>query len=148
MAIKNIFRATVQIVGSKPQDLGMWDAFQGGDYDTTETKYTPGDGEQRVYVGLRTTGNVTLDADYQLGIHDVLLRQVGTEVKANEDLRGQPVKVVVLERGADGNYQQNRNPYPGVIKQIVPPDGDSNDAGTIAKIQMVVSVGKPTTVGQ
>jgi hypothetical protein len=149
MATKNIFRATVTIITpGKEVDLGMWDTFTGGDYDSTETKYTPADGEQRVYTGVRTTNNLTMDSDYQPNVHDALLKEVGQEVKANEDLRGQPVRVIVQELGADGNYQANRKPYLGVIKQIVPPDGDSNDAGTIAKIGLVVSVGKPATSGQ
>lgn len=132
MALKNAFRASLQI---GPKDWGNWDAFMGGDFDMSETKYTPADGIQRTYVGVKTTNNITLETDYREEIHGQLLK---------EDPRGIAATAVIFDRDPEGNFQQNRPPYFGVVKQVVPPDGDSNDAATIVKIQVIISVGNLT----
>lgn len=135
MALKNAFRASLNVAGV---DYGSWDALTGGDFDTNEVKYTPFDEEQRVYVGQKTTNNVTLERDYVEAIDGPLLAK---------DLRGQSATGVILDRDANGNFQQNRPPYRGVVKTIIPPDYDSNDSSTVVKIQVVISCGKVIAVG-
>lgn len=139
MALKNAFRASLDIDG-KVVGNSFWDAFTGGKFTQSEVKYTPFDGVQRTYVGLKTTENITLEADYEESVHGVLLGGPGD----TNDLRGHKATVVVQDLVPGSNppqYVQNRAPYSGVILDIVPPDGDSNDASTIVKIQVVVSVG-------
>lgn len=136
MALKNSFRGHLTINGV---DYGEWDAGSGGAQDTTDTKYTPFDGEERVYVGKKTTDNVTFDKDYSA-------KEAG-ELFKGKDLRGLPALALVEDRDEDGNFQLNRPPYEGVIKTITWPDFDSNDPSTIVKITVVIACGKVVAVG-
>lgn len=135
MALKNAFRANLTIDGIQVGNT-YWDAFMGGKYTQSETKYTAFDGVQRTYVGLKSTENITVEANYEANVHGSLL---GGPADAN-DKRGHEAVVTVFDI-VNGNFVQNRAPYKGLVLDIVPPDGDSNDAGTITKIQVVVSVG-------
>lgn len=136
MALKNAFRATLTIGGV---DYGEWDAATGGAQDTAETKYTPFDGEERTYLGKKTTDNVTLEKDY-------VPSEIASQF-AGRELRGLEGVATVLDRDSDGNYQQNRPPYKGLIKKITWPDYDSDDAATIVKVSVELSVGKVTATG-
>lgn len=143
MALKNaIGRASLSIlVAGKWTDFGYFDTNTGGDWDIAETKYTPFDGEQRTYLGQPTDNNVTIDRDYTPNDRatDVDL------VNGSVEYRGLPAKSIIYDKDANGNWQQNRKPYSGLVKQIIPPDGDSNDASTVAKISVVLSIGKVTS---
>jgi len=155
MALKNAFRGalfvTLPTAGKVqfPQgvnDLGNaweWDAFTGGKYSVKESKYIPFDGVERTHTGNRETENLTIEADYVESVHGPLLAMVDGELPEAEDLRGKRAEFIVKDRDENGNFQQNRNPYVGKILEIVPPDGDSNDGGTIAKIQIILSIGRP-----
>jgi len=116
-------------------DFGQWDAVEGGEYDAEETKYTPFDEVERTYLSNKKTGNVTLSRDYRP-------ERDGAILKAQKQLHASAAKVVLLDKGADGNYQQNRDPYTGLVKSIIPPNYDS-DGNAISKIQVVVTVGTP-----
>lgn len=135
MALKNAFRAKLEIDGIQIGNT-YWDAFTGGKFTQSEVKYTAYDGVERVYVGKKSTENITCEANYEGTVHGVLL---GGPADDN-DLRGHEATVTVFDI-IKGIYTQNRAPYKGLVLDIVPPDGDSNDASTLTKIQVVVSVG-------
>lgn len=140
MALKNAFRASLTVEG---QEIGnkFWDAYMGGKYSQTETKYTPFDGVLRTYVGKPETENITVEANYEEAVHGPIIANIGNLAL---DYRGKKAIVTVYDLVPLSNpqqYVQNRAPYEGLVLDIVPPDGDSNDASTIVKIQMVISVG-------
>lgn len=139
MALKNAFQASLTVVDSagNVKQLGEWDAFTGGKFSQSETKYTPANRKQRTYVGLRTIENVTLERDYEPEVD-------GPLVNISQDIRGMAATIVVEDRDPDGNFQRNREPYVGKVLEIIPPDGDTNDASAIVKIGIVVSVENPT----
>jgi hypothetical protein len=139
MALKNAFRASLEIDG-RVVGNAFWDAFTGGKYTQSEVKYTPFDNTQRTYVGLKTTENITLEANYEEAVHGVLLGGPGD----TNDLRGHPATVTIQDLVPGSNpaqYVQNRAPLSGVVLEITPPDGNSNDASTVVMIQVVISVG-------
>lgn len=126
------FYGTLSIDG---EDFGPWDGFSGGAYDADETKYTPYDKVQRTYLTNETTDNVTIQRDYRPSRDGLLVRR-------KDDLHRKPFVFVVQDEDEDGNFQQNRPPYRGLVKRIVPPDGNSNDNG-VAMISIELSVGTP-----
>jgi hypothetical protein len=133
MAVKKAFKCRLSALGN---DLGEFDAFTGGAADHTETKYTPFDGVQRTYLSFPELGNITLSRSYEEARDGDFMTHAPAYYAA-------PCTVVVLDRDASGNYQQNRAPYNGAIKAITPPEGDSN-ASDIQMLTIEVSVG---TVG-
>jgi hypothetical protein len=144
MALKNAFRASVEVEG-KPIGYEYWDAFQGGKNSVKEVKYTAYDGVQKTFTGLKETENITIEAAYDESAHGNL---IGGPGDAN-DIRGLPAKVTIQDLVPGTNppqYVQNRPPLSGLVLEVVPPDGDSNDASTIVKIQIVISVGS-TSLG-
>jgi hypothetical protein len=144
MALKNAFRASLQVEG-KQVGYEFWDAFTGGKNSIKEVKYTPYDGVQRTFTGLKETENITLESSYDETVHGEL---IGGPGDAN-DLRGLVAQVTVQDLVPGSNppqYVQNRPPLRGLVLEVVPPDGDSNDASTIVKLQIVVSVGS-TSLG-
>lgn len=132
MSIEKDYRGMLTMAGT---DYGQWDAVEGGEYTAEETKYTPYDEVERTYLSNKKTGNVTLSRDYRPD-------RDGAILKAQKQLHGSVAGVVMLDKGADGNYQQNRDPYTGLVLSIVPPNYDS-DGNAISKIQVIVSVGTP-----
>lgn len=131
MSLKNAFKCKLSIAG---EDFGEFDSFSGGAYDSTETKYTPFDGVERVYLSFSSVGNVTVGRSYEVA-------RDGSIVQRRESLQHQPFVLVVLERDANGVYQQNRAPYTGLTKAITPPEGDST-ASDVAMLQIELSTGK------
>ena len=150
MALKSALRAVLTVdngtgtlVEWPPATGGMWDAYTGGKLTMKETKYTPYDGVQRVYAGIKETENYTLDQDYMVDVHGPLV----AEWESKGDLRGRRCLVTILERGSDGQFQSNREPKEGQVLEITLPDGDSNDASAVDKIALVVSIGTPAGEG-
>jgi hypothetical protein len=140
MALKSSFRASLTVEGNQVGNT-FWDAFMGGKYSQTETKYTPFDGVLRTFVGKPETENITLEANYEEAVHGPIVAHIGDR---SLDYRGKKAIVTVYDLVPLSNpqqYVQNRAPYEGLVLDIVPPDGDSNDASTIVKIQIVISVG-------
>src|SRR5215469_1277352 len=136
MALKNAFRASLRISG-KQVGNEFWDAFMGGKYTQSEVKYVPFDNIQRTFVGKRETENITVEANYEEAVHGALIANIGDPA----DLRGQEAEVAVYDLVPLSNpaqYVKNRAPYKGLVLDVVPPDGDSNDASTLVKIQIVV----------
>jgi hypothetical protein len=130
MGLNKDFYVTLTIDGV---DFGGWDQQTGGEYDSDEQKYTPFDGVQRTYLANKTTGNVTLSRDYRPD-------RDGPMVRAKDNLQGKPAIAVVQDKDRNGNFQQNRPPYQGLIKAITPPETDS-DGSDVAKISVEISVG-------
>jgi hypothetical protein len=142
--LKNAFLASLQVEG---QQVGyeFWDAFVGGKHLVKEVKYTPYDGIQRTNTGLKETENITVEAAYDESVHGSLIGGPGDK----NDLRGREALVTVQDLVPGSNppqYVQNRPALPGLVLEVVPPDGDSNDASTIVKIAIVISVGS-TSLG-
>jgi hypothetical protein len=151
MALKSALRAVLEVADGAgnlrewpPATGGMWDAFSGGKLTMKETKYTPWDGVQRVYAGLKETENYTLEQDYMVDIHGPLVK----EWETTGDLRGRRCQVAILERDTGGHWQHNREVKEGQVLEITLPDGDSNDASAVDKIMLVVSVGTPAGEGE
>lgn len=130
--LSNGFKCQLTIAG---EDFGRWDGFDGGEADADETKYTPEDDIQRTYITNVKVSNLTVKRGY-------LESRDGDISRRYKSLVGQPFTAVILERDDDGNFQQNRPPYTGRVKNITLPNGDSNE-NSKAMLSIELSVGEP-----
>lgn len=132
--LTNQFKGLLTIAS---EDFGEFDGFTGGGWDATEVKHTPFDGVERTYVTTPTTANVTASRTYEQARDGALARR-------RKELQGAAFTFVVLDKDASGNYQQNREPYTGLVKAITAPDGDSSGSD-VAMITIELSTGTPGT---
>ena|SRR5437763_15897298 len=109
-------------------DLGTFDKFAGGEIDSEETTYKPGGMGQRVSLGGSVNvGNVTVSTLYDLTrIHTLVHWLISRVGKADVVVNKQPLDV-------DGNVYGRRLTYRGKLKQVHPPepDSESSDAGLL-----------------
>jgi len=110
------------------RDLGTWDKLTGGEIDSDDTTYRPGGMAPRVSLGgAQSVGNVTVSVLYDLqAIHPLvhwLISRVGKGIVA--------IKKTPLD--ADGNAAGRPLTYSGRLKQVHPPEVDSeaSDAGLL-----------------
>lgn len=109
-------------------DLGTFDKFSGGEIDSEETTYLPGAMGPRVALGGTVTiGAVTVSRLYDLArdhgrVHWLISRAGKGAVTINK----QPLDV-------DGNVYGRPLVYTGRLKQVNPPeiDSESSDAALI-----------------
>jgi hypothetical protein len=120
------FNVTCVIDG---KDLGTWDKLSGGEVDSDETKYRPGAmGKPISLGGAVTVNNVTISRLFDLrreqSIIHWLLSRVG---KGAMVVNKQPLDV-------DGNAYGRPLVYTGMLKQVTPPehDSESSDAALVA----------------
>lgn len=113
------YRASVKIDDT---DYGTWDRVSGGEKDSEEAKFHPGGMAPAVSLGgIATVGNVTVgrlfDATAQGWIH-TLMDKVGVG------------KVTVTKQPLDVNKNPYGKPlvYTGMLKQVTPPDHDSESS--------------------
>lgn len=117
-------------------DLGTWDKHTGGEVDSEETKYKPGNmGQSIVIGGSVTVSNVVISKLYD-GLVDqgrmaALMGMAGrgtmTVTKAPLDINGSPIGGV------------SPTVYHGILKTVTPPDVDS-ESSSAAMISLECSV--------
>jgi hypothetical protein len=109
-------------------DLGLVDTFSGGEIDSEETRYRPGGMAPPVSLGGATTvGNVTVSVLYDLARWHAIVHWLISRVgKGQAVVRRKPTDT-------DGNVFGRPLTYRGVLKQVNPPehDSESSDAARI-----------------
>jgi hypothetical protein len=124
------YNVTVSVDG---RDLGTWDKFSGGEVDSEETRFKPGNMRPSISLGGSVNiGNVTVSRLYDLEkVHAVthwLIDRVGEAI------------VVVKKQPLDRYREPFGNPlvYRGVLKQINPPEHDSESSdAALLELEMV-----------
>lgn len=125
MSREDQYMITVKVDG---EDFGVWDKLAGGSIDSEELKYKPGGMQPHVSLGgSRTVENITVSKLYDLtAVHSkikTLLNKAGkgqvTITKQPLDVNGTPFGLPLV--------------YTGTLKQVTPPDADSesNDAALV-----------------
>ena len=117
------------------KNLGTFDKLTGGEVDSEETTYKPGAMGARIALGgSQTPGNVTVSVLYDLSrfqsiIHWLISRAGKGAMVVNK----QPLDV-------DGNAYGRPLVYSGKLKQVHPPEPDSeaNDAALL-ELEMTLS---------
>lgn len=109
-------------------DLGVWDKLSGGEVDSEETTYKPGAMAPRISLGGSVNvGNVTVSRLFDLqrdgNIVHWLINRAG---KGTIVIKKTPLDV-------DGNAANKPLTYRGKLKQVNPPevDSESSDAALI-----------------
>jgi hypothetical protein len=119
------YNVTVTVDG---RDLGTWDKFTGGEVDSEETTFKPGNMGSRISLGGSVNvGNVTVSVLYTLAtIHTMVHWLISRVGKAAVVITKQPLDV-------DGVAYGKPLTYTGKLKQINPPehDSESNDAALL-----------------
>lgn len=117
-------------------NLGIWDKADGGDVDSTETKYRPGAGAEEITIGgAKTTGNLT--------IHRLCNRDVdGVDIARWMRWAGR-ARCTASIQYLTPNYDATGGPalvYSGQIKKVTPPAPDSTAQGpAIVAIEISVA---------
>lgn len=120
-------------------DYGIWDKRSGGELDSEETTYYPGNMADRISLGGRVVpGNNTLqrlfNIDRDRPILDKLYSMVG---RARCNISEQP-----LDR--DGNAYGDPITWTGILKKVATPNRDS-ESNNAALIEIEISTeGRPT----
>jgi len=137
---QDTWRIAVRLNGNKVYDLDF-DKKTGGEYDSEDTKYYPGNMADSISLGGRSTvGNVTLQRIYlHERDHDnimVWLNQVGKgRVTVNQiplDINGNP-------------YDKQKNiQYSGTLKRVLVPEVDSEASGA-SMLEIEISPDGPIT---
>lgn len=127
MSRQDQYNVTV-VVGGSPSlsDLGTFDKMTGGEVDSTESKYRPGNmGDEISLGGYRSVSNITVSRLFMhgrdTGLVQYLIEQVG---KGDVTIRKQPLDV-------HGNKFSKALVYTGKLKRVQFPehDSESSDAG-------------------
>jgi hypothetical protein len=109
-------------------DLGTWDKLTGGEIDSEETTYKPGGMGARVSLGGSiNVGNVTVSRLYDLARDHLTVHWlIGRAGKGEAVISKQPLD-------PDGNVYGRPIVYSGRLKQVNPPevDSESSDAALI-----------------
>jgi hypothetical protein len=113
--------------------LGTFDAFDGGEVDSEETKFWPGNlGQQISLGGRRSVNNITVGRLYDLvRDHPNMGWLMGGVGKADVTVNKQPVDV-------DGVVSGRALVYVGKLKQVTPPSHDS-ESSDAAKFELEIS---------
>jgi hypothetical protein len=104
-------------------DLGVWDKLEGGEVDSEETKYRPGNmGSQISLGGSVEVGNLTLSRLYMLSRdHDRVHWLIGRVGKGNATAARHLLDT-------DGNVYGRAIVYTGKLKTVTLPDVDSESS--------------------
>lgn len=105
---------------------GTWDKLSGGEVDSEETTYRPGNMSPQISLGgSSSTGNVTVSRGYDAVRDDIH----GWSARAGA------ARVIVMAQMLDSDKNPYGRPrgYQGTLKQVTPPDLDSegNDAALV-----------------
>jgi hypothetical protein len=110
------------------QDLGTWDKFTGGEVDSDETTYKPGGMAPRISLGGSVNvGAVTVSRLFDLTRDEPIVHWLISRAgKGQAVVSKQPLDV-------DGNVNGRPLVYSGKLKQVNPPevDSESSDAALI-----------------
>ncbi len=104
-------------------DLGTWDTLSGGEVDSEETTYKPGAMAPRISLGGSVNvGNVTVGRLFDV-IRDgqIIHWLISRAGKGSIVIKKTPLDV-------DGNVAGRPLTYSGKLKQVNPPEHDSNSA--------------------
>jgi hypothetical protein len=119
------YNVTVTVDGT---DLGTFDKLTGGEIDSEETTYKVGGMGPRISLGGSVNpGNVTVQVLYDLArIHTMVHWLIGRVGKGNATISKQPLDI-------DGNVYGRAITYPAKLKQVNPPevDSESSDAALL-----------------
>lgn len=120
MSREDQYALTVVVAGT---NLGTFDKMTGGEIDSEETKYRPGNmGSQLSLGGYRVVGNPTVSRLFQHGRDNVQLALLVSQVgRGNMTIVKQPLDV-------DGHVVGRGLVYTGKLKSVNPPDADSESA--------------------
>lgn len=136
---QDTYNVEVKIAGS---DTGTWDKMTGGEVDSDDNKYYPGNMQEPISLGgRRTTGNLVISRLYRLQRDHDNLQDWINAVGSGE---------VVVKKHVLNIHNSNKayNPpvvYTGILKRVTPPevDSESSTAGII-EIEVTIS-GFPTS---
>lgn len=114
-------------------NLATFDKLSGGEVDSEETTYKPGAMGPRVSLGGSTNiGNVTVSVLYDLTrIHTIIHWLISRVGKGTVVVNKQPLDV-------DGNAFGRPLVYSGTLKQVNPPDVDS-EASDAALVELEIT---------
>lgn len=106
--------------GGQTRDLGIFDAFSGGEIDSSEKKFNPGGMQQTISLGgKKTVGNVTVKRLYDLTRdHPIMGWLAGGVGKAE-------ITAVKASMTVDSVAVPRPLVYQGKLKTLTPPDHDS-----------------------
>lgn len=124
MSREDQYNVTVSVtLRNETRDFGTFDTCEGGEVDSEETKYWPGGlGQQISLGGRRSVGNVTVGRLYDLARdHPNMGWLAGGVGKAD-------VTVTKTSIDPDGNAFGRPLVYRGKMKQLTPPDHDSESS--------------------
>lgn len=131
----NVTVSVTRVINGSAQtrDLGTFDTFSGGEVDSEETKFHPGGlAEQISLGGRRNVNNVTVGRLYDLvRDHPIMGWLAGGVGKADVTVTKTSITVDAVSVGAPLVYQ-------GKLKQLTPPDHDS-ESGDAALYEMEIS---------
>lgn len=126
MSRQDQYNVTVSIDG---EDKGTWDKMEGGEVDSEERKYRPGNMATEVSLGGSVSvGNVTVTRLYELARDHLNVKAMMARAgKGTVVVKKQPLDV-------DGNPFGSPLVYQGTLKAVTPPevDSESNDPGLLA----------------
>lgn len=136
------YDVTVTITkGNDVKNTGTWDKMEGGEIDSSETKFRPGKmGAQISLGGYREVGNITVSRLYDLTRDHANLASflIGAVGKAVVDISKQPLDV-------DGNKSGKPIVYSGRLKAVTFPEHDS-ESSDAAMVSIEVSTGSSVSV--
>lgn len=127
MAREDLFKVTAKMTKSDNTivDMGSWDGFEGGEVDSEEAKYTPGDNQGREVSlgGKRTVGNFTIKKIIGRTSSD------HADMKTWQDNVGKAT-VTVIKQPLDATFTAfgSASTYSGILKTVTPPNFDSNSS--------------------
>lgn len=126
-------------IGGGDLDLGTWDKMSGGSVDSEEQRYKPGGMAEPISLGGSINPeNVTAQVlYYQDTIHPRMGELMAAIGKRRVELSRQPLDI-------DKNPKGSPLVWTGILKQVTPPDVDSegND-GAMLQIEFTTD-GRPT----
>jgi T4-like virus tail tube protein gp19. len=137
---QDTWRLAVRLNGNMIYDLDF-DKKTGGEYDSDDTKYYPGNmGDSIALGGRKTVGNVTLQRIYlHERDHDNVqkwLEQVGKgRVQLNQ---------IPLDKNGNPYPDQTNIQYSGILKRVLVPEVDSEASGA-AMLEIEFSPDGPIT---
>lgn len=124
MSREDQYNVTVSVtIGGVTRDLGTFDKLTGGEIDSEETKFRPGGLATTLSLGgSKTVSNVTVARLYDLARDHNNMGWLMSGVGKGD------VVVTKTAIDVDGNAYGRPIVYRGKLKQLIPPDHDSESS--------------------